>query len=97
MGSLNFYCSSPEIFHYPVKSAAAIILGIIIPAAIRPAGKISMQQRLVEAGEILGIKRLIILSGEGKHLVLKKGTNSLKKEREALMSFFQDFFQEISD
>lgn len=77
VGSLNSSIVHPrEIFHYPVKkSAAAIILVHNHPSGDPTPSRedLDVTGRLVEAGEILGIKVLDhIIIGEGKHLSFKE-------------------------
>ncbi len=77
VGSLNASIVHPrEIFHYPIKkSAAAIILVHNHPSGDPTPSRedLDVTKRLVEAGEILGIKVLDhIIVGEGRHLSFKE-------------------------
>jgi DNA repair protein RadC len=77
VGSLNASIVHPrEIFHYPIKkSAAAIILVHNHPSGDPTPSRedLEVTKRLVEAGEILGIKVLDhIIVGEGRHLSFKE-------------------------
>ncbi len=77
VGSLNASIVHPrEIFHYPIKkSAAAIILVHNHPSGDPTPSRedLDVTGRLVEAGEILGIKVLDhIIVGEGRHLSFKE-------------------------
>lgn len=77
VGSLNASIVHPrEIFYYPIKkSAAAIILVHNHPSGDPTPSRedLDVTKRLVEAGEILGIKVLDhIIVGEGRHLSFKE-------------------------
>jgi len=77
VGSLSTTIVHPrEIFHYPVKkSAAAIILAHNHPSGDPTPSRedLEITERLVEAGELLGITVLDhVIIGEGRHISFKE-------------------------